>query len=92
MKITPIIKQILQYDPNVKKKEYRDLLHPSTSARIASYLDTGNDDGLSASLSSDEDKEDEMWHSIISVVVDHYSYNEKEQFMIVKTIEEMHDN
>ena len=67
-------------------------MNPQTSARIASYLDLEVEDDLSASLSSDEDKEEELQHSIISIEVDHYSYNENEQFMIVRTIEEMHDN
>ena len=47
---------------------------------------------MSVSLSSAEEREDELEHSIISASVDHYSYSEKDQFMVVKTIEEMHDD
>lgn len=69
------------------------MLHPSTTARISSYLDEELDDGIiSVSISDVEDREDELVHSIISAQVDHYSFNEIEQFMIVKTIEEMHDD
>lgn len=44
-----------------------DILHPSTSARISSYLDEELDDGvMSVSISSAEEREDELVHSIIS--------------------------
>ena len=94
IKITPVLKQILQFDKYFKNKnhDFKDALHPSTYVRIDTYLDPLADDSLSVSLSSAEEKVDEIEHFIISVQVDHYSYNKEEQYMIVKTIEEMHDD
>ena len=47
-------------------------------------------DGSSKLSSASEDQL--MEHSIISVQIEHYSFSEKENFMIAKTIEEMKVN
>ena len=62
------------------------MLHPRTIYRL--IQDFESNDGSSRSLSEDE----ELEHSIISVQIEHFAYNENETFMIAKTIEEMKDN
>lgn len=68
-------------------KQYEHCLHPRTIDKIIQYFDIMN-----GSVSSLSDSKDELEYSITSVQIDHYSYKEQEQFMIVKTIEEMYDN
>lgn len=56
---------------------YKDILHPRTSAQIASCLESETDEEKSISLSNDE-KEEDLDHLILSVQVEHYSFNEAE--------------
>ena len=61
-------------------------MHPQTIDTLVCSFESQS----AASKRSDEKQE--LEHSIISVQIEHYSFNEDETFMIVKTIEEMSDN
>ena len=81
VKIAPLLFKLQNKKSSNLEQQYGQFLHPKTIKLIETQ-------GIDSSPSLISSRNNHV-HSIVDVNVDHFSFDEQNQFLIVKTIEEM---